>query len=137
MGDENAEVKARTEQIVSAVKVTIKPEIEDIAKLLATAEGFEITTSKQMEASASILHRIKERSKYITELRMSITRPMDDAKRRVMAAFAPAIDRLGQAEAKIKGAVLTWTPSHDRPRATSRSPAFRRSRSRGSRRDHE
>lgn len=48
------------------------------------------------------LKALKAASKSIDERRKKITKPLDDAKREVMALFKPILDLYGQAEAAVK-----------------------------------
>lgn len=87
-----------------------------IAALFSTAAALTIETSGQLEASGELLKDIKRRQKTLADLRLSITRPMDTAKKRVMELFQPAVNRLANAERLIKAAVLTYTQEQERLR---------------------
>lgn len=47
-------------------------------------------------------------------MRLAITRPMDLAKKQVLALFQPAVDQLAAAERMVKAAVLTYTQEQAR-----------------------
>lgn len=89
---------------------------EETRALLVSAEQLEITTQPQYVASAGLLKRIKTKAQELDELRRSMTRPLDEAKSRIMALFRPATDQLAQAEAALKGAMLTFTREEERKR---------------------
>ena len=62
-----------------------------------------VVDSPEMYAlAADELKSITARRKKIEELRFSITRPMDEAKSRVMAMFSGPTEALTRAEGKIK-----------------------------------
>ena len=82
--------------------------------LMAKAEGFEITEPAEFEASGELLREIKAKQKEVGDTRTAITRPMDEAKRRVMELFAPVSQRLISAEQKIKAAMLEFTTAEQR-----------------------
>lgn len=54
------------------------------------------------------LRDIVTRRKEIEEMRLSITRPMDAAKQKVMDLFRPSLDRLGQAESLLRDEVTRY-----------------------------
>lgn len=101
---------------VTAAEDAVGREDAQIAELEASAGALTIETAEQLQSSSTMLTAIKTRQKDMTELRLSITRPMDEAKRRVMEVFQPALDRLGSAERAIKNAVLTYTQETERRR---------------------
>ena len=88
----------------------------EITELVSSAEALTITTTEEMGASSALLTTIKGRQKGLTDLRLSITKPMDAAKKRVMEVFQPAVDRLASAELTLKRAVLAYTQDQERLR---------------------
>ena len=67
-----------------------------------------IANDDQYEMSALDLKGVKLKSRELDELRMSMTRPLDDSKKRIMEFFKRPLDALAQAEALIKSAMLVW-----------------------------
>ncbi len=104
------------DESVTAAEDAVGREDAQITELAATAEALTIETAEQLEASSSLLTTIKRRQKEMTQLRLSITRPMDEAKKRVMGIFQPALDRIDAAERTIKRAVLIYTQEAERKR---------------------
>ena len=92
---------AESEPIVMA-ETAVNREDPKIAALLASAEKLTIGTAVELETTSIMLSEIKGRQKGLTDLRLSITKPMDAAKKRVMEVFQPAVDRLGKAERTLK-----------------------------------
>jgi hypothetical protein len=90
----------------------------DTEKMLA-AIGTEvhIATSEDYEDAAATLQRIKSRSKELDDLRRSLTRPLDEAKRRIMDLFERPMVMLTNAEVAIKRGVLTYQREQERVRA--------------------
>jgi hypothetical protein len=84
--------------------------------LLAGAESFTITSVDQYQASGNKLTEIKARQKELNELRLSLTRPLDQSKNRIVALFKPSVDRLTKAEGIIKGAMINFTREQERKR---------------------
>lgn len=88
----------------------------EITALVSSAEELTIETVEQLGASSLLLTDIKGRQKSLTALKLSITQPLDEAKRRVLAVFQPAVDRLVSAERTLKGAVLSYAREQERLR---------------------
>lgn len=101
---------------IEVAELAVRREDELGIALVSTADGLTITTAEEMAASGDLLKTIKGRQKALSDLRLSITRPMDAAKKRVMELFQPAVDRLATAERTVKGAVLTYTQEQERLR---------------------
>ncbi len=101
---------------VVAAETAVDREDAELTPLVASAEALTITTAEELAASSALLTNIKGRQKSLTELRLSITKPMDAAKKRVMEVFQPAVDRLANAERTLKGAVLSYTQEQERQR---------------------
>ena len=89
---------------------------EATAAVLVEAEQFEIVTQEHYVESADLLTQIKSKQKELDELRRSMTRPLDDAKSRIMKLFGPAAERLLRAEGAIKGAMIGFTREQERQR---------------------
>ena len=100
--------------VVVQAQGMIASEEADITALVLSAEELRIATDDELQASSALLTSIKGRQKALSEIRLSITKPMDAAKKRVMEVFQPAVERLGQAEATLKRAVLTYTQERAR-----------------------
>ena len=100
--------------VVVLAQGKVASEEADITALVLSAEELRIATDDELQASSALLTSIKGRQKALSEIRLSITRPMDEAKKRVMEVFQPAVERLGQAEATLKRAVLTYTQERAR-----------------------
>lgn len=101
---------------VTAAEAAVGREDAQITELEASAGELTIETTEQLQSSSAMLTAIKTRQRDMAELRLSITRPLDEAKKRVMEVFKPALDRLGNAEQTIKGAVLTYSQGVERKR---------------------
>ncbi len=87
---------------------------EQSIELMARAEAFTITTAEEYQTSGELLRDIKARQKAVTDTRTGITKPMDDAKKRIMGLFKPVSDRLVAAEMTIKAAMLTYAQAEER-----------------------
>jgi len=97
--DEISEAKTRAMEIASVASVAI---------VIHTADDY--------RAAGEQLTRIKHAAKQLEELRLSLTRPLDESKKRIMAMFARPKDDLDGAEAKLKRAMLAYNTEQDRIR---------------------
>lgn len=91
--------------------------------ILASATDFTIATVEEYEASASGLKAIKAKQREMNDLRLTLTRPLDDAKGRIMGLFKPAGDRLARAETLIKDGMLAFTREQERTRREAEAEA--------------
>jgi hypothetical protein len=112
--------KAQDGAILLAAKAVAGEETK-IVTLVSTAEALVIKTPEELGASTDLLQTVKVRQKELTDARLSITRPMDEAKKQVMALFQPAVDRLATAEQTIKLAVLAYTQEQRRLQAEAQA----------------
>ena len=91
--------------------------------ILNDAEKFAITTHDEYNAAADMLRPIKTRQRELNDLRLSLTRPLDQAKAGVMTLFKPAGDRLAKAEQVIKAAMVGFTREVERKRREAEDAA--------------
>lgn len=86
------------------VSVTLPgPELGQAARTyLDQARAYKITSPEMYEAAGSDLRAIVTKKKNLNEQRLSITRPLDEAKERIMAVFRDPIGFLEQAELILK-----------------------------------
>lgn len=78
------------------------------AQMLQLAQAYEIDCPELAEAAAEDLGQIKARLKALDETRLAMTRPLDEAKRRIMDLFAKPREVLESAETKLKAALVAW-----------------------------
>jgi len=75
---------------------------------LRTAQALKIDSTEMAEIAADDLGRIKAKVNALDVQRKSMTKPLDEAKSRIMELFRAPIDTLQKAEAAIKGSILDW-----------------------------
>jgi hypothetical protein len=85
--------------------------------ILEVAQDFKIVTVAHYEDAAADLRAIKAKAKELDDLRRSMTRPLDDAKKRIMSLFERPLSLLTQAESGIKRAILAYRNEQERIRA--------------------
>lgn len=89
----------------------------------ASAEAVEIDSPEMFQVAGAELQAIKTRAKEIEEMRLSITRPLDDAKRRVMDLFKVPLATLERAEGLVKNAMLTYQRAEQKKAEDARREA--------------
>jgi membrane protein involved in colicin uptake len=77
----------------------------------AIALAYDIDSPEIFEAAGDELRAIATKRKEIEETRMTLTRPLDESKRRIMDLFRVPIDRLTDAETKLRKGMLTYQQS--------------------------
>lgn len=94
--------------------------------MLAVANSYRIDCIEMRVAASEDLKRVKGLAKDLDTQRKSITRPLDEAKARVMDLFRKPAEYLERAEQTIKRACLAWDGEQDRIRRAAEAEAARR-----------
>jgi hypothetical protein len=82
--------------------------VAESQQILSTAKEFKIATNVSYQLAGEELKKIKGAAKRLEDLRTSITKPMDAAKKAVMDLFRDPSDWLANAERVIKGAMVAY-----------------------------
>jgi flagellar biosynthesis GTPase FlhF len=93
--------------------------------VLEIAQSFTIDSTEMFSAAGDELRQISTKRKAIEEARLTITRPMDAAKKAVMDFFAQPLELLGQAESLLRGEMLTYKQAEDAKAAAAKAEAER------------
>lgn len=80
---------------------------------LEVAQAYVIDSADMYALAGEELTNIATRRKRLEEARLSITRPMDAAKRAVMDLFAKPLATLESAEGMLRQGMLTWKRAED------------------------
>lgn len=109
------------------VRVDMLPEtvalIGEAKALAANAETIHIETAEQYEVAAGELAKIKANFKSIDEQRKSLTKPLDDAKKKVMDYVRPFTDSLTAAEDLIKRGMIAFDERQEAARREAEAKA--------------
>lgn len=101
-------------------EVEITPEVKKLVKesenMLTIYQDYKILSQPGYADAGDDLKKIKAKAKEIEEVRRSITRPMDEAKAKVIDFFRHPIELLNKAETIIKRAILTYQQDQERKR---------------------
>lgn len=92
----NAEVKITPE---------VAAEVEAANAMLAAAQSCKVTNAAEYEAAGAELKRIKSKANDLEARRLAMTRPLDEAKSRIMEFFKAPKQYLADAESSIKRAI--------------------------------
>lgn len=82
--------------------------VRQATAVLDDVKAIVIDSPEMLEYGTGELTAIVTRKKQLTEQRMSVTRPMDEAKARIMDIFRGPIDYLEQAERTLKGSIQAY-----------------------------
>lgn len=101
----------------------IDEEQKRIASLVERAGVVEITTVAENERAGEMLAEVKGRAKDMDDLRKSMTRPLDESKKRIMDLFRPIEQQLADAEQHLKGAMIGFQRQEERRLSAERAAA--------------
>jgi len=106
----NTALAVPTEAVVLAKKA---------GQFAAKAEEFKVPDAPAYQEAGNWLKQIKAKAKELDDLRKSMTKPLDDSKKAIMAFFKPPIDRLSTAETSIKRAMVSYMQIEEKKRAAA------------------
>lgn len=95
-------------ETIEIIPIEAQKQIKKIEQDIAQYEHFEIVTNEHYTKSADLLKLIKLKSSEIETLRKSLTKPLDESKKRIMAIFEIPLNKLVKVEIAIKSAMLSW-----------------------------
>ena len=86
-------------------------------KVMSDAYGnYTITNPEEYQGSAEDLRKIKSKAKELDGLRKSLTKPIDESKKRIMELFKEPLEYLTSAEACVKKAMISWQTEQEKIR---------------------
>jgi hypothetical protein len=85
-------------------------------RMLQAARDLTIDGPQMLQVAADELGTVKAKIAALTEERMTLTRPLDQSKKLIMAKYAVPIGYLEQAQSAIEGAVRTYNAEQRRLR---------------------
>lgn len=95
--------------IETGAEANAKTELAAADQAFNEAKALIIDGPEMAEIASAELSQIKARIKQINDTRLSMTRPLDESKKRIMDLFRPALERLEIAENTIKTGIADWT----------------------------
>lgn len=116
------------ENINEVVEVTIDSQminqVSEGTRLATTVKGLTINNNQEYQNSGEFLKQIKTVSKILDDSRKEITRPLDEAKKRVMDFFREPLEQLSSAETVLKKALLSYQQAQERIRLEAERKAI-------------
>jgi hypothetical protein len=97
-------------------------------RLATTVKGLTINNNQEYLNSGEFLKQVKTVSKLIDDSRKELTRPLDEAKKRVMEFFKEPLDQLLSAESMLKRAILDYQQEQERIRREEEQKAIARAK---------
>lgn len=89
-----------------------RPDVRELTEetntIVSHALAFKISTNVSYQLAGEELQRIKGAYKRLEDMRLTITKPMDDAKKAVMEFFNGPKEKLTEAETQIKAAMKAY-----------------------------
>ena len=77
--------------------------------ILAQSSSISITSSPDYQSAGDLLKTIKGKMDILNQQRISITKPLDEAKKKIMNLFRVPLDYYGKAEITIKTAMMDYS----------------------------
>lgn len=104
----------------TAETVAVDPALAELSASSKTlsidARALVIHSPEAYESAAEMLKDVKGRRKSLDELRRTMTRPLDEAKSAIMDLFRSPAERLEQAEAALKRALIVYSDAQEKAR---------------------
>lgn len=98
----------QVEQLTPKLPDAAKESMTEAEQLQNTAAEITVNDDQTYNGAAEFLRRVKGKKKELEEQRKAITKPMDDAKKRIMDLFRRPIEALDDAENRVKRAMLGY-----------------------------
>lgn len=110
------------------IELTVQtPEYKSLSNeagfMMMIAQTVAITDNKTYNEANELVRRIKEKSKDLNSRRKEITKPLDDAKKKVMELFKPPLEVMNSAEKIIKAKMIGYNEAQDRIRKEEEAKA--------------
>ena len=98
------------------VPVEVQKKAEETEALAKNYDNYAITSTETYTEAGEHLKLIKAKTREFDELRKSLTKPLDESKKRIMDFFKRPVDFLSRAESSVKSAMLSWQREQERIR---------------------
>lgn len=103
------------------------PQVQELTAqtetMLALGTSYRVTNAGEYATAGLELQRVKAMQKKLDELRKTMTRPMDIAKKAILDFFRTPEEKLVRAENGIKGAMVGYQSEQDRIRRLAQAKA--------------
>ena len=106
------------------IPTATQTQLKEIENEVAKIESFKITNALEYSQSAGLLKTVKAMTADVEARRVSMTKPLDESKKRIMDHFRPTLDRLAAIESAIKTQALMYQREQERLRAEAQAKAL-------------
>ena len=86
---------------------------ESAMELSGVYDEFEIVNADAYAGAAAELKKIKAAHKELTAVRISLTKPLDESKKKIMDLFGVPLDKLKSAEGNVSVAMIAWAKEQE------------------------
>ncbi len=100
----------------TALSTEVQTKIKESEALSTTYDNYAIVSAEQYQYSAEDLKKIKAKAKELTDTKMSLTRPIEESKMKIIALFKKPLDFLANAESFVKKAMVVWQTEQEKIR---------------------
>jgi len=98
------------------VPTEVQVQIAETKVMSDAYSNYAITNSEEYQGSAENLRKIKSKAKELDGLRKSLTKPIDESKKRIMELFKEPFEYLTRAESHVKKAMIGWQADQEKVR---------------------
>ena len=98
------------------VSVEAQKAVEETAIMVKSFDNYIVSAPEEYKGANDDLRRIKVKTKQLDDLRKSLTKPLDESKKRIMEFFSKPLEFLEKAESAVKSAMLNWQQEQERIR---------------------
>ncbi len=104
------------ETIEAIVPVEVQTKIKETTESLSIYDNYIVDSPEKYRTGADDVRAIKAKAKILEETKMSLTRPIEEGKKKIIALFKKPLDFLKQAEASVKKAMVLWDTEQEKKR---------------------
>ena len=97
-----------TTETTMIVPVEAAQKTGEAQELAETYSTYDIATAESYNAAGGDLKVLKAKYKELDALRKSMTKPIDESKKRIMELFREPLARLKEAEGIVSTAMVDW-----------------------------
>ncbi len=98
------------------IPTEVQAKIKETEALSTTYADYIVDSPEKYQMSAEDLKIIKSKAKELDEIRKSLTKPLDESKKKIMQLFKAPLEFLTKAEGCIKRAMVGWQTEQERNR---------------------
>lgn len=98
------------------VPVEVQTKIKETTESLSIYDNYVVDSSEKYRIAAEDVKLIKAKAKILDDTKKSLTRPIEESKKKIIALFKKPLDFLKQAEMFVKKAMVLWDTEQEEKR---------------------